>query len=474
MAGLEDSPFFRQQQSKGEAIVTDVPKFDLDSYIANYAGFTRIDRLQHIGSHSPYLAVDAYRLAIAEAKRGKDVGQYTTLVEQFSGIAPQDTAALLDTTWAEKKTRDVQSEQERLEHELKSYKNNLIKESIRMGNEDLGHFYYDTGDYQNAHKAYMKMREYCTSNKHLADMTLRLVYVSVAQKSWLGVQSNLAKVDSAQLKGDDKTKLEPIISAVTGLSHMAMGNFRDASSYFLGTSPAYLTAEPAANIKWQTEVLSGNDVAVYGGLCALASMDRADLQDKVLANSEFRNFLELEPHIRRAINLFCNSKYSACLEVLEGYRTDYLLDVYLSKVLNTIYGRIRTKSIVQYFIPFSCVTLDEMANKFPPAGETGIENELEDMINNKTLDARIDLVDRLLISPPTNPRHDVHADALVMAESYDHTLRLRLVRLNMLAAGMEIAAGKTGGGSEKMSGGSGGMSENLSASLRGIGSKMFS
>jgi COP9 signalosome complex subunit 1 len=205
---------------------------------------------------------------------------------------------------------------------------------------------------------------------------------------------------------------------------------------------------------------------VYGGLCALASMDRSELQDKVLANSEFRNFLELEPHIRRAINLFCNSKYSACLEVLEGYRNDYLLDVYLSKVLNTMYSKIRTKSIVQYFIPFSCVTLDEMASKFPTTNHR-IEDELERMINDDTLDARIDLVDRLLISPPTNPRHNVHAEALAMAENYDHTLRLRLTRLNMLAAGMEIKQEK--GQNEKMSSG---MDSGLGAGLRGLGSKL--
>lgn len=331
-----------------------------------------------------------------------------------------------------------------------------------MGTEDLGHFFYDTGDYSNSHKSYMKMRESCTSNKHLADMTLRLVYVSIAQKSWLTVQSNLAKVDAAQLKGDDKSKLEPIVSACTGLAHMSVGNFREAATNFLGTLPTFLTTDPAAGITWQKEVISGNDVAVYGGLCALASMDRSELQAKVLGNSEFRNFLELEPHIRQAINLFCNSKYSACLDVLEGYRSDYLLDVYLSKVLSTIYGRIRTKSIVQYFIPFSCVTLDEMSNKFPATGQSTIEDELEHMINDKTLEARIDLVDRLLISPPTNPRHDIHANALKMAETYDHTLRLRLTRLNLQAAGMEIKAEK---GSNDRSG-------TIGESLRGLGSKM--
>jgi COP9 signalosome complex subunit 1 len=97
-----------------------------------FPGYTRIDRLHHIGSHSPYLALDAYRLAITEAKKGKNVNLYLQLVEELSGIAPQDPAALTDTTWAEKKAQETHREQSRLEHELKSYKNNLIKESIRV------------------------------------------------------------------------------------------------------------------------------------------------------------------------------------------------------------------------------------------------------------------------------------------------------------------------------------------------------
>jgi COP9 signalosome complex subunit 1 len=71
-------------------------------------------------------------LAIAEAKKGKNVQLYTNLVEEFANIAPNDPAALTDTAWAEKKTREVREEHDRLEHELKSYKNNLIKESIRV------------------------------------------------------------------------------------------------------------------------------------------------------------------------------------------------------------------------------------------------------------------------------------------------------------------------------------------------------
>jgi COP9 signalosome complex subunit 1 len=312
-----------------------------------------------------------------------------------------------------------------------------------MGNEDLGHFYYACGDYAEAYRAYMRMREHCTSAKHLLDMTLRLVYVSIAQNSWMGVQTTLAKVEAFQLSSEEKIKVEPIMSACTGLAHMCHGNFADAANSFLRTSPNYMALEAAAGITWQREVLTGNDVAVYGGLCALASMDRNELQKNVLANSDFRNFLELEPHIRRAITLFCNSKYSACLETLEAYRTDYLLDIYLSKVVSRIYNLVRTKSIIQYFIPFSCVTLDEMASRFQLTGEyASIEDELEDMIKNGVLNARIDLVDRLLISPPTNPRYSVHSDALDMAQKYEHTLQLRLTRLNLLHAGLTMQADK--------------------------------
>ncbi len=337
-----------------------------------------------------------------------------------------------------------------------------------MGNEDMGHFHYACGDWTAAQKAYLRMREYCTSNKHLADMTLRLVLVSIAQKSWLSLQLHLAKLDAAQLKGEERTKLEPIVTACTGLSHLGNGSFRDAAVSFINTSPAFLTMEPAAGITWQREVLTGNDVAVYGGLCALASMDRSELQDQVLGNNDFRNFLELEPHIRRAINLFCNSKHSACLEILEGYRSDYLLDIYLSQALTGIYGRIRKKSIVQYFIPFSCVTLEEMASKFQFTGEhASIEDELETLINDRTLDARIDLVDRLLISPPTNPRYTVHEEALAMAQNYDHTLRLRLTRLNMLAAGMELRPDKAA-----MKEPTSTFGENFQAAARGFGSKL--
>lgn len=41
------------------------------------------------------------------------------------------------------------------------------------------------------------------------------------------------------------------------------------------------------------------DVATYGGLCALATFSRQELRSKVLDNIGFSSFLELAPEARR-------------------------------------------------------------------------------------------------------------------------------------------------------------------------------
>ncbi|KAK3059528.1 hypothetical protein LTS18_010618 [Coniosporium uncinatum] len=77
-----------------------------------------------------------------------------------------------------------------------------------------------------------------------------------------------------------------------------------------------------------------------------------------------------------------------------------------------------------------------MQKQFP--SPHGIEQELEDLIRRGELNARIDLVERLLVAPTSNPRIAAQAAAIDMAKDYERTLRLRLVRLNMMNAGLEL------------------------------------
>ncbi|KAI9779023.1 MAG: hypothetical protein M1816_003771 [Peltula sp. TS41687] len=420
-------------------IVRDPPKFDLETYIGNYTGRTRFDRLYLIGCSSAYLSIEALKAAIVEAKKGRDVGRYVRAVETLHGAAPGDPDATLDAKWIETTSKKVAADTERMEAELKGYKHNLIKESIRMGNEGLGQHYHEIGDLQQSFKAYSRMRDYCTSSRHISDMSLRLILVSIEQRNWMAVQSNVLKARGGQFKQEDDAELLSKLTASMGLAQMASGNYRSAAESFI-------RIEPSLGNTFK-QVLTANDVAVYGGLCALASVDRHELQTKVLDNSKFRTFLELEPHIRRAITFFCASKYSQCLEILEAYKADYLLDLHLQKHVQPIYSQVRSKSIIQFLSPFGSVSFDRMAKAFR-TDERSLEDELVGMIKQGYLQARIDAQNKLLVAKQTDPRQSVYEDTLEMVKRYERAARLKLMRMNIILAGLEVkslkAAAATG------------------------------
>ena len=137
-------------QKKKAIIVTDPPKFDLEGYIQNYsgkdinvhshvcmsndlsAGRTRIERLLLIGNTSTFLEVEALKSAVQEAKKGSDVKKYNQAVEDLRRVGPNEPEAKHDHQWVAATERKTSDETARLEAELKGYKNNLIKESIRV------------------------------------------------------------------------------------------------------------------------------------------------------------------------------------------------------------------------------------------------------------------------------------------------------------------------------------------------------
>lgn len=99
----------------------------------NPSGRTVFRRLYLISCCSTVLREEAARLAVAEAKRGNDVHNYHDAVTLLKKITKgKDRESELDVAWIEKKEKQNNAETVRLEHELKGYKNNLIKESIRV------------------------------------------------------------------------------------------------------------------------------------------------------------------------------------------------------------------------------------------------------------------------------------------------------------------------------------------------------
>lgn len=107
------------------------------------AGRTAVDRLAHIISLSPSIAPQAFALAAQHIQQGRDPGLYTNIIFAYEATSQSAQAsgatlpqwqeiAPLDQKWVDETNSRNQAERSKLEVELKTYSNNMIKESIRV------------------------------------------------------------------------------------------------------------------------------------------------------------------------------------------------------------------------------------------------------------------------------------------------------------------------------------------------------
>ncbi|KAL8554337.1 hypothetical protein ACS0TY_002501 [Phlomoides rotata] len=349
-------------------------QLDIEAYAALYTGRTKITRLLFIASKCrvPSMELEALRMAYDEIKKGEDTQLFREVVATIDGRLGPNYGP--DNAWADAVDRRAEFRKEKLENELNAYRTNLIKESIRMGYNDFGDFYYAHGLLGEAFKSYVRTRDYCTTSKHIVYMCLNAILVSIEMGQFPHVSSYVSKAEASQ------DSLDPVAVAklrcAAGLAHLEGAKYKLAARKFLETGP-----EIGNNY---TEVIAAQDIATYGGLCALASFDRAELKSKVIDNSNFRNFLELVPEMRELINDFYTSRYASCLEYLSNLKPNLLLDIHLNDHVETLYEQIRNKALIQYTLPFVSVDLNMMANAFKTS-VTGLEKELEALITNNQI-----------------------------------------------------------------------------------------
>lgn len=101
-----------------------------------------------IGKSCAPLQLEALKGAVKEAKSGKDVSQYKQAWDSIRKLAPDEPEAARDEAWIDAAEKANKAETQRLESELKGYKHNLIKESIRV------HIPFDTRGQQDRYDRY--------------------------------------------------------------------------------------------------------------------------------------------------------------------------------------------------------------------------------------------------------------------------------------------------------------------------------
>eukprot|EP00027_Filamoeba_sp_ATCC50430_P017206 CAMPEP_0168568636 /NCGR_PEP_ID=MMETSP0413-20121227/15686_1 /TAXON_ID=136452 /ORGANISM="Filamoeba nolandi, Strain NC-AS-23-1" /LENGTH=419 /DNA_ID=CAMNT_0008600991 /DNA_START=146 /DNA_END=1405 /DNA_ORIENTATION=- len=394
-------------------------EFDLEAYSNNYSGHAKILRLMFIGEHCKSLEVEALKAAVEEVKKTLNSALYKTLMEKIGGRAGPNY--VLDQSWIDATDKKAAQTQERLELELNTYRANLIKESIRLGQHELGDFHYNRGDLNSALKCYVKTRDYCTTPKHIIQMCLHVIRASIELGNYAHVVNYVAKAEQTSDVSDKVVVAKLKIAA--GLAQLQNRKYKLAARKFLET-----TIDLGSNYN---DVIAPQDVAVYGGLCALATFDRSELKKKVIDSTTFRPFLELTPEVRELITDFYASKYASCLKYLDRLRNGLLLDIFLHEHVEVLYQKIRNKALVQYFSPFTSVDLNLMAEAFN-TNVPGLEKELTRLIMDGSIQARIDSHNKRLYARQTDQRSATFQKTLEMGQEYQDNSKALLLRVSML------------------------------------------
>lgn len=374
------------------------PPFDLKAYISRYEAQseTALQRLLFLAHHFhnedgvddnvSEITRNAFKMAVAHMK---SAGNYRRYLEEYGAIeaspdnasttnadqSPELTGTPLrggdhhphskniiqhyieyDPNFAPTSKIDAQNQLETLEGRLSTAQSHIMKESIRTALLAMAEFHKMRGELREALRRVLRSREYCANGRQHTQVCLLLVELSVDLREWSSARDSITRAEHTVMGDLDDTLFHHKLRALQGLAHLAEGRYFDAAKSFTSVSPD-LTNQV-------NSVISAEDVAMYGSLLGLATMDREMLHSLVI-DGAFKVRLELVPDMREALRHYAHAEYGQCLSILQHtLQRDLLIDIHLHSHVPFLLDMIRDKCIEQYFQPYSSASLEKMGNVF--------------------------------------------------------------------------------------------------------------
>lgn len=423
-------------------IVENHPGFNMQRYINQFVGNTRIKRLLWIGQHARGdLQIQAFRQAIDETKRGINYPMYEDCVryavESIGGALGDDY--LLDNQWVDTIRRHGHAEFTRLDAVLIEAKRIGEREPIRLAFVAVADHQMLQGDFQKALSNYMETKDYGSTQAHKLDTSLNIIKAAIALGAFTHIKGQANRVQSII---SNNTRSKSQISAALGLYYLKNANFSGAANQFLNCT---VDLETSYN-----HIISVKDIGIYGSFCALAKFTRRQL--KGMLNSDvWKKFLELVPIWKKIMLDFVNSSYDLCFDKLERQKNNLLLDMHISPHFFQLEKLIRDRAFQQYFQPFKSVKIPSMA-KALNMEVPDVERYLVQLIADNKVQGRIDSHNKILFSRVADQRSATYQDSLNLGNRYVRDVKSLLMRMSLIKSDFVVRpAPKPRGGMGMMS-----------------------
>ncbi|KAI8991021.1 26S proteasome subunit RPN7-domain-containing protein [Mycotypha africana] len=437
--------------------------FDFESYINNYTGYTRISRALFIAKQrrTPItLAIEAYKSALKDVQELTfNTTKYTQILEQLNALlrSQNQPEIPIDEQWLKNTAKKCKQTIDTLDAQLKVAKSHINKEEIRISHQEIGNFYYKKGDFANALKNYVRTRDYCIGSSHVLEMCFNTIKIYIDEGNFSHViQTYISRAESIPNVKDDADTIARLrcCQAIVALGMTSGSGVNSRSGGQQQPSDFYITkyrsiANALTEISFESatsthnavnDIISPNDIAIYGSLCALITYSRNELYTKVLNNVNFKSFLVMEPDLYHLVESFYKSKYAVCFDLLENrFRPSLEMDMYLQPHhVETMIQLVREKSMVQYCLPYSVIDMRKMATAFNMSLTT-LEDELCALIAKKgKIAARIDSHRKILRTNKQEKRSQAFEKSLLAGEDFEKSTKALLLRLNMMKADLIV------------------------------------
>jgi len=251
-------------------------------------------------------------------------------------------------------------------------------------------------------------------------LCFNVVRAAIPTKNYVHVQTFSEQVSSNPLFAGNAVAVAEI-KAACGLASLHGRKYHEAARRFSEIGFDGIAGLP--------RIIATEDVAVYGGLCALAEFNRRDLKS-LIEDSNFRAFTETVPTVHTMLVCFSKSDYAGCLAALESLRNDLQLDFYLHDHAAGLYEKIRNKALKEYFLPYESVDLQKMAGAFQTT-VPALEKELAKLIVTNEISARIDSFNKRLVARQVTTRTHAFDKTVETGENFQTNSRALLLRVNL-------------------------------------------
>ncbi|CAF1206144.1 unnamed protein product [Adineta steineri] len=433
--------------------------FELETITLSYTGLMRIYRLLYVADHCSSLRHEALLSSLKYIQET----HFTSLYKQVFDELKKQNIPLpndFDSSWYEKTQRNYIQKLEKLDTDLRNFRTNAIKDSIRRGHDDLGDHYLDGGDFFNAIRCYVRSRDYCVTPRHMITMCMNVIKASFYLQNWSNVLSYVSKAEQAieSLESTNKSGTTPAATTTSlanpmdvstsnamitsdailasrlkvyaGIAELATKRYKLAARHFLG-----VTFDHCSN-HFQ-DLISPQTLIQYVCLCSLATFERSELHRLVIMSPNMKQYLELEPSIRDILLKFYETSYSSCLGLMSHLEPILALDQYLAPHLRALYYEIRHRIIITYFLPYKNASMTTMANQLNTTTDV-LEDELVNLIRSGKIKARIDSKNKILYVADTDQRWYAYQHALTITKQSEKITRALLLRSAIIKANLIV------------------------------------